>query len=63
MIRSSPWGRGTRILQTIDLHAAGEPARVVIGGLPHFEGVTMAEKRLYIMEHADHIRKVGANFC
>lgn len=49
------WG-GT--LTTIDLHAAGEPARVVISGLPQFPGSTMAEKRQYIMENADIYRKI-----
>jgi proline racemase len=40
------WGSGSRILQTIDLHAAGEPARVVTSGVPHVPGITMAEKRV-----------------
>lgn len=43
---------------TIDLHAGGEPARVVVGGFPCAKGITMHEKRKYIMENADHLRKV-----
>lgn len=45
-------------LSTIDLHAEGEPARVVVAGLPEFPGATMSEKRLHIMAHADHFRKL-----
>jgi hypothetical protein len=44
--RRGVWGSGSRVLQTIDLHAAGEPARVVTAGLPHVPGTTMAEKRV-----------------
>lgn len=44
--------------QTIDLHAEGEPARVVISGVPTVEGNTMYEKRQYFMDHLDHIRKL-----
>jgi proline racemase len=54
----SLWGSGTRTLTVTDLHAAGEPARVVLGGLPHFPGDTMADKRRHIMQHADHFRKL-----
>ncbi|CAK8988050.1 unnamed protein product [Durusdinium trenchii] len=44
------WGAAGRKLQCIDCHAAGEPARVVIGGLPDVSGATMAEKRLRMMQ-------------
>ena len=49
---------GSIDLKVIDTHAAGEPARVVVGGLPDIPGTSMAEKRLYIMEHADYFRKI-----
>jgi hypothetical protein len=52
------WGNGARVLHTVDLHAAGEPARVVVGGMPHVPGKTMYEKRAYIMENLDGIRKL-----
>lgn len=54
----SSWGIGARVLTTVDCHAAGEPARVVVGGMPHVPGATMYEKRAYIMEHLDGIRKL-----
>ena len=44
------WGSSVRRFQVIDCHAAGEPARVVVGGLPHIDGKTMNEKRLRMME-------------
>jgi proline racemase len=47
-----------RRLWTIDLHAGGEPARVVVGGMPHVEGRTMREKRHTLMTKMDHIRKM-----
>jgi len=42
----------------IDAHSAGAPARVVVGGVPHVPGSTMAEKRAYLMESRDDIRKL-----
>eukprot|EP01062_Namystynia_karyoxenos_P022259 TRINITY_DN18529_c0_g1_i1.p1 TRINITY_DN18529_c0_g1~~TRINITY_DN18529_c0_g1_i1.p1 ORF type:complete len:398 (+),score=123.09 TRINITY_DN18529_c0_g1_i1:96-1196(+) len=54
----SPWGAGPRTLQVVDTHCAGEPARVVIGGLPPIPGDTMQAKRKYCMDHLDHIRKL-----
>lgn len=41
---------------TLDLHAGGEPIRLVIDGLPSIPGETMNDKRLYVGEHLDHIR-------
>jgi len=49
---------GTRMLTTVDCHCGGEPARVVTGGMPHVPGKTMYEKRQYIMDNLDHIRKI-----
>ena len=45
------------ILHVIDAHAEGETSRVVIGGLGDLSGATMADKRLYLMEHRDEIRR------
>ncbi len=54
----STWGAGTRRLQVIDCHAGGEPARVVVGGLPTVPGATVAEKRLHMMQRMDGLRKL-----
>ena len=44
-------------IRTIDAHAAGEPLRLVIDGLPAPEGRTMLEKRAWAMKRLDHLRK------
>src|SRR5947209_14903262 len=45
------------VISTIDAHAAGEPLRIVTGGLPPLPGDTMLEKRRYMSRHFDHIRR------
>lgn len=44
-------------IKSIDAHAAGEPLRLVIEGLPSPEGRTMLEKRAWAMKRLDHLRK------
>jgi 4-hydroxyproline epimerase len=41
----------------IDAHTCGNPVRLVAGGGPQLRGATIAEKRLYFLEHFDWIRK------
>ena len=41
---------------TIDSHIAGEPARLIVGGVGSLPGETMQAKREYFIEHYDHIR-------
>jgi proline racemase len=43
-------------IRTIDAHAAGEPLRVIVGGLPPIPGATMLEKRRFAREHLDALR-------
>ncbi|MDI7260151.1 MAG: proline racemase family protein [Thermodesulfobacteriota bacterium] len=45
-----------RMIQTVDSHTAGEPTRVITGGLPHIPGETMVEKMNYFRKHLDFIR-------
>jgi len=45
-----------RIITAVDSHTEGEPARVVIGGIPFIPGKTMFEKRLYGQQHLDDLR-------
>ena len=52
------WGTGTKYLQTVDCHAEGEPARVVISGVPPVPGRTMFEKRAHFMAELDGLRKL-----
>ena len=46
------WSRIT----TIDAHTAGEPLRIITGGLPAIPGDTILAKRRYAREHLDHLR-------
>ncbi len=43
---------------TIDTHTAGHPERIITGGLPPIPGKTMTEKRDYIKNHLDYVRKI-----
>ena len=43
-------------LITVDSHTAGEPTRLVVGGLPPLPGETINDKRLYVSENLDHVR-------
>src|SRR3984893_13027085 len=45
------------MLTAVESHAGGEPGRVIVGGVLDVPGATMFEKRLYLEQHADHIRK------
>jgi trans-L-3-hydroxyproline dehydratase len=46
-----------RRITTIDAHTAGEPFRVVGGGVPSIPGETMLAKRRWATEHLDAIRR------
>ncbi len=52
----SPPGEAT-VIATIDAHAAGEPLRIITRGLPRLQGETILERRRYLQEHLDYIRK------
>jgi proline racemase len=43
-------------ITTIDAHAAGEPLRIITGGLPKIPGDTILAKRRYARTHLDHLR-------
>ena len=43
-------------ITTLDLHTAGEPLRIVTGGLPDIPGRTILEKRRHLKENLDHMR-------
>ncbi len=48
--------RFPRSIVTIDSHVGGEPARLVVGGLPPISGRTINDKRLYLSENLDEVR-------
>lgn len=49
--------RFLRSIYTVDSHTMGEPTRVVVGGIPNIPGNTMMEKKEYLEQHYDSIRK------
>lgn len=49
--------KNSTVIATIDTHAAGEPLRIITGGLPEIQGTTMLERRRYMLEHLDYIRR------
>jgi proline racemase len=46
-----------QVITTLDAHAAGEPLRIITGGLPPLEGATILERRRFMREHLDHVRR------
>jgi len=45
------------MITAVDAHAGGEPGRVITGGVLDVPGRTMFEKRTYLQDHADGLRK------
>jgi len=49
--------RLSNLISAIDLHACGEPGRVITGGVLDVPGGTMFEKMKHLERHADGLRK------
>lgn len=47
-----------RIITTIDTHTAGQPTRVVTSGLPHIPGKSMQEKKAWMANNEEDLRKM-----
>ncbi|MCY0093169.1 proline racemase family protein [Hoeflea ulvae] len=45
-------------LTVTDMHTGGEPLRIVNGGYPDLPKGTILEKRAFVRDHLDHLRKV-----
>ena len=45
-------------ITTVDSHTAGEPTRLIVGGLGSVPGATMADKRIHFQENHDRIRRL-----
>jgi proline racemase len=45
-------------VQTVDYHTAGEPFRIVTGGVPPLEGRTILDKRRFAAERLDAFRRL-----
>jgi proline racemase len=48
-------------ITTADYHAAGEPFRIVTGGIPPLEGANVAARRDHAAQHLDHVRQLLVN--
>jgi proline racemase len=45
-------------LTVVDMHTGGEPLRIVTGGYPDLPKGTILEKRAYVRDNLDHLRKI-----
>jgi proline racemase len=46
------------VISTVDYHTAGEPFRIVTGGVAPLEGRTILDKRRFALENLDDVRKL-----
>ena len=59
--RSEPGGtimRWTRTITVVDCHAEGESGQVVVGGVPPVPGDTVFDKRVFLQDQADDLRRM-----
>ena len=49
---------GDLVVRTTDYHTAGEPFRIVTGGVAPLEGATILDKRRFALERLDDVRKL-----
>lgn len=45
-------------LKTVEMHAGGEPLRVVVSGYPSLKGKTVLDKMTHAKKEQDHLRKM-----
>jgi proline racemase len=45
-------------IETVDYHTAGEPFRIVTGGIPPLDGRTILDQRRHARAHLDDVRKL-----
>ena len=49
-------GRLSGVIMAVDAHAAGEPGRVIVGGVPDVPGTTMFDKMTWLRANGDDLR-------
>ena len=52
---------GASKVSTVDYHTAGEPFRIVTGGVDPLPGRTILDKRRHALEHVDDVRRLLVN--
>jgi proline racemase len=50
-------GRVVHSIRTIDAHVGGQPLRLIVEGLARPSGRTLAQKRDWVIKHADFVRR------
>ncbi len=50
--------RSRLVVETLELHCAGEPLRLIRSGYPAVPQAPIEERRAWVREHADHIRRM-----
>ena len=45
------------MIKTTEMHTGGEPLRIIESGYPEIEGTTILDKRRFVTEKLDHLRK------
>jgi proline racemase len=50
--------RWSKALTLVDCHAEGESGKVVVGGVPFVPGETAFDKRVFLQEHRDDLRRM-----
>jgi proline racemase len=51
----------SRPIRTVDYHTAGEPFRIVTGGVPELEGRSVLERRRWAQANLDDVRRLLVN--
>jgi proline racemase len=54
-----PLDGSSLVLETLDLHCGGEPLRWIRSGFPAVPMAPILERRRWVREHADHIRRAA----
>jgi proline racemase len=49
---------GDTVVRTVEMHTGGEPVRIVVDGYPPVPGRTILDKRRWVREQADHLRRM-----
>lgn len=49
--------KSNRTISTVEVHTGGEPFRIVTSGLPRLPGDTIVERRAWLKDNADDIRR------
>ncbi|MCL1816950.1 MAG: proline racemase family protein [Clostridiales bacterium] len=50
--------RFTNMITAVDAHTGGEPLRIITAGLPPILGADILDKRIYLKQNLDHLRKL-----